>query len=198
MLKPHSVNKKNNFIGGWYLKDTLLFNQIIDFHKNSEEKSMGYSYDSNQYRINFDLKESIDLSLEKNIELREQYVKHLQCCINEYIKLYPECAQSSWKIKENINIQHYNQGGGYKKWHCERNSINTSERHLVFMTYLTTHSDLFWWRNRGGTSFKYQKLNIKSERGLTLIWPSDWTHTHKSNICFNKEKYIVTGWLNYY
>ena len=59
-------------------------------------------------------------------------------------------------------------------------------RILIFMTYLNTVKD-------GGTFFKYQKLKIPAKKGLTLIWPSDWTHTHKGEISKTKEKFIVTG-----
>ena len=41
------------------------------------------------------------------------------------------------------------------------------------MTYLNDVSD------GGETEFYYQKLKVKPETGLTLIWGSDWTFTHK-------------------
>ena len=45
-------------------------------------------------------------------------------------------------------------------------------------------------------------LNIKTittpaEKGLTLIWPTDFSHTHKGQITKQHEKYILTGWLGY-
>ena len=58
------------------------------------------------------------------------------------------------------------------------------------MTYLNTVDN-------AGTEFYYQKLKIPCKKGLTLIWPSDFTHTHKGIINEKKEKYILTGWLNY-
>ena len=58
------------------------------------------------------------------------------------------------------------------------------------MTYLNNVKD-------GGTMFKYQNLTIPAKKGLTLIWPSDWTHTHKGQISNTKEKYIITGWYSY-
>ena len=58
------------------------------------------------------------------------------------------------------------------------------------MTYLNDVSD-------GGTEFLHQNLNIPAEKGLTLIWPSDWTHTHKDVISKNDCKYLITGWFNY-
>jgi hypothetical protein len=49
----------------------------------------------------------------------------------------------------------------------------------------------------GGTHFKYQNLTVPAEKGLTLMWPTDFTHTHKGQITKKHEKYILTGWLGY-
>ena len=46
------------------------------------------------------------------------------------------------------------------------------------------------------TIFKYQKIITPSIKGLTLIWPTDFTHTHKGQIT-DKEK-IITGKFNDY
>ena len=58
------------------------------------------------------------------------------------------------------------------------------------MTYLNDVKD-------GGTEFKFQKITTEAKKGLTLLWPSDFTHTHRGQITHNSEKYIVTGWLSY-
>jgi hypothetical protein len=58
------------------------------------------------------------------------------------------------------------------------------------MTYLNDVED-------GGTEFKYQNIISPAKKGLTLLWPVDWTHTHKGQISKTKEKYIITGWLSF-
>ena len=40
-------------------------------------------------------------------------------------------------------------------------------------------------------------LKIKPKKGLSLVWPADWTFTHRGNSAPSEEKYIVTGWFNY-
>ena len=45
--------------------------------------------------------------------------------------------------------------------------------------------------------FWFQKLTSPAKKGLTLIWPADWTHLHKGQISQTDTKYILTGWLNY-
>ena len=49
----------------------------------------------------------------------------------------------------------------------------------------------------GGTEFKYQKLKTDAKCGLTLIWPTDFTHMHRGVISKNETKYIITGWYGY-
>ena len=48
----------------------------------------------------------------------------------------------------------------------------------------------------GGTEFKYQGIKSPAKKGLTIIWPSDWMHTHRGIIDEENEKYIITGWYN--
>ena len=49
----------------------------------------------------------------------------------------------------------------------------------------------------GGTEFLFQKLKVPAKKGLTLIWPTDFTHAHRGIISKTNEKYIITGWFNY-
>jgi hypothetical protein len=51
---------------------------------------------------------------------------------------------------------------------------------------------------RGGeTEFLYQGIKVEPKKGLTLIWPADWTHTHRG-LPAPTDKYIITGWLNFF
>ena len=34
-------------------------------------------------------------------------------------------------------------------------------------------------------------------KGLTLIWPADWTHLHRGVVSPSEEKYIITGWFDF-
>ena len=94
-------------------------------------------------------------------------------------------------IQEGFNIQHYGPGQGYKQWHNERGEYQTHQRALVFMTYLNDVPD------GGGTEFVYYpELKIKAKKGLSLLWPTDFTHTHRG-IVSQHEKYIITGWFHH-
>jgi len=59
------------------------------------------------------------------------------------------------------------------------------------MTYL---NDVY---EEGGTEFLCQKLKVDARKGLTLIWPADWTHMHRGVVSRTEEKYIITGWFSF-
>jgi hypothetical protein len=123
-----------------------------------------------------------------------EYILALQTVVDQYISIFPYSNMyAPFTILEPIKIQYYKPGEGYNLWHTERgtNGLNRN-RHLVFMTYLNTVTD------QGGTEFMHQDFIADAEEGVTLIWPTDWTHTHRGIISPTQEKYIITGWFNFY
>jgi prolyl 4-hydroxylase len=180
--------KENSFIGGWYINPKICDN-IINYFEKSKRKAPGMVHYPNP-QIDKDYKVSMDISLRANDSLLEDYNDELKLCVEKYMNRYIETKElyaPYSSIVENCNIQKYLAGEGFYKWHCER--VNNSKRCLVFMTYL---NDV----DKGGTEFKYQKIITKAKKGLTLIWPSDFTHTHRGQIA-NQTKYILTGWFNF-
>lgn len=81
-------------------------------------------------------------------------------------------------------------GGGFHQWHFEDFDISLCNRELVWMIYLNDNYD------GGETEFLYQKLRIIPEKGKLLIWPADFTHTHRGNMVMgSNSKYVCTGWI---
>ena len=194
-LKSHKINTENNFIGGWYFADTSICDDLINYFQNSPDKKsglmIGYAGKGN---VDQNSKDSLDLNLPPG-ELVNRYITYLNEAAKEYIAKYEYSIKLvPWGVIEPIAIQYYKPGGGFKIWHFERDNTNAeiARRHLAFMTYLNdVHDD-------GGTSFYYQDITVKAEKGLTLIWPSEWTHTHKGEVSNTEEKYIITGWFSTY
>jgi hypothetical protein len=193
-MRDHYVNTLDNFIMGWYTDDHNLCDKVIEYHKNHPNKTLGtIGLNKCSGVVDTNIKNSIDVSL-KDENLIEEYGKILQQCCDEYVKKYPYSNNySPWGIVEPINIQHYSPYGGFKIWHTERTSTSVKDcnRHLVFMTYLNDVSD------DGETEFYHQKIKVKPEKGLTLIWGSDWTFTHRGIPSKSQEKYIITGWFDF-
>tara|TARA_R100000951_G_scaffold50893_2_gene42999 strand:+ start:3785 stop:4390 length:606 start_codon:yes stop_codon:yes gene_type:complete len=141
-------------------------------------------------------KESLDLPINfKRYDYPwKNYVDSLHECLRKYSKKYETINNLNlFGICEDYVIQQYPPGGGFKKWHYERDGTTfiNLKRCLVFMTYL---NDV----DNAGTDFYYQKLSLPCKKGLTVIWPADWTHTHKGIINNKQSKAIVTGWFSYY
>lgn len=128
--------------------------------------------------------------------LVQHYLTDIDSMLIEYQVRYKESVPKApgvlIKPMSMFNFQHYQPGACYHVWHSE---YPGPEKHrptrvLAFMTYL---NDV----NEGGeTEFLYYKLNIQPRRGLTLMWPAGFTHTHRG--CPTpEEKMIITGWCIY-
>jgi hypothetical protein len=190
-MRAHEINELNNFISGWYLDDVSICDELINFHKQSPDKRLGVS------SIGYDktLKDSVDVTLlNASIELKNSYFMSLQKVANLYSDQYKELNRiGKWASNSECIIQYYPKNGAFFNWHTERTSAQEHEvsRVLVFMTYL---NDV---QNGGQTEFLYQNLKVKPEKGLTLFWPSEWTHTHRGIPAPFEEKWIITGWFNF-
>jgi hypothetical protein len=171
--------------------DVDLCDALIAYHKQAD-KIIGTA--SNV--VDLSVKNSMDCELIKDTTVGRMYMLELQTVVDEYIDKYKYANEySAWAVIEPINVQHYQPEGGYYAWHTERSGADFNQggtRHLAFMTYLNDVND------GGETEFFYQKLKVKPEKGLTLMWPADWTHTHRGITSPTQDKYIVTGWFNYY
>jgi len=181
----------NSFIGGWFIPKKTCDDLIKYFNKNKKLQNPGIFGSNDKFYIDKEYKDSIDILIDNDNNSFEtnKYRENLQQVLNLYQEKYPEVKTLEKFNLEPFNIQKYPKKGGFKIWHSERSSKNRSLRVLAFMTYL---NDL----EKGGTNFLYQKITTPSKKGLTLIWPVDFTHTHKSQIC-NEEKIITTGWFKF-
>ena len=59
------------------------------------------------------------------------------------------------------------------------------------MTYLNDVED------GGETQWLYQGRQFKPKKGLTAIWPTDFTHTHRGVVSPTQRKTIATGWFSF-
>ena len=181
---------KRSFIGGWFINDKVC-DDLIEYYNNTDNKKPGMIDDEDGSGVKIDKKDCTEttLSPDSNEQTWHDYKTELKKVLDLYIEKYPDANNvAKFGITEDTNIQHYKPGGGFKTWHTERHKVST--RHLVFMTYLNDVDD-------GGTEFKNQKIKLPAKKGLTVIWPTDWTHTHRGVISNTQDKYIITGWFNY-
>lgn len=191
MLKPNPIVNEHQFMGAWYFSDISICDKLIDYHKNSDEKRPGIIGSG---KVVKEVKDSTDLSILDD-KLLSEYGIALTQVVDEYKLLYPWCNMyGKWGVLKHPQVKHYKPTAAYHGWHTERTNADPSNstRHLVFMTYLNTLTD------SGETEWLHQNIKVKPEKGLTVIWPADWTFTHRGVPSPSQEKYIVTGWFNYY
>jgi len=91
-----------------------------------------------------------------------------------------------------LRLQKTQVGGGFHTWHYENFDLATSSRLVAFQLYLNDVEE------GGETEFLYYHKRIKPKQGSLMIWPAGYTHTHRGNPPLSNEKYVLTGWLNFF
>ena len=193
-------NTHPSFIGSWILDDLSICDRLIDYVEDKKAKKRGEvnrgvvgHQGSGKIGIDKKTKDSFERSLSFEHKVCCDYSIELQKCLNLYLKDYPfadKVAAFNDGVEQG-NVQKYPKGGGFFKFHTERASLLYGNRHLVYMTYLNDVTE------GGETEFAHQKLKVKPQKGLTLIWPCDWTHYHRGIPSQTQVKYIATGWYCY-
>lgn len=170
-----------------YQVNHKLCNDLIKYYKtNKEYKSVG----ATSLGIDKNVKDSIDVKFYNHsshktiLNFFKTLGENLQKYLNEFQIEHPF-------ITDNANlIQYYPKNGGFKIFHYESSDLATINRKLVYMLYLNNISD-------GGTEFKYQNIVLEAKKGNLVIWPAEFTHTHRGVVSKTKEKYIATGWFKF-
>lgn len=181
-----------SFIFTDYLEDPSICDDIIEWFDSTDLKGPGYA--GGHMRTDEKVKVSTDSDLKFNPELAENYYKQLDVIVKKYIQKFKFVDfYGPWDIVDSINIQHYKPTEGFYAWHTERTSskLPGCARHMVFMTYLNDVTE------GGETEFYYQEVKFQPKKGLTVLWPADWTHTHRGIPSMTQHKYILTGWYNF-
>ena len=197
-VNKHNSKLNPNFINSWIIEPLSLCDDLIEyFELNKANQKKGVTGVSNN-ALNTDIKDSIDIVIRPGKiilpenEIFKKYFEKLFECQTDYISQWPFIKNISQKYEIGFfNIQRYTPGQHFKKIHTERSGIGTLHRVFVFMTYL---NDV---KEGGSTYFSHYDLEIQPLKGLTLIWPAEWTHAHKGNVLNAGKKYIITGWINF-
>jgi prolyl 4-hydroxylase len=188
------------FVGDFMI-DHAVCDRLVELHRACDRKGLvkrGRMGKGGNLVVDPEKKDSFDVSVDLvPQELLQQYgidryYAELQRCLQQYVEQHPLLKQvGKFRVTESPAIQHYRPGGGFKMPHFERSGYATTTRMLVWMTYLNDVTD------GGGTHFVYQKHTFEAKKGRTLIWPSDFTHTHAGVVSPTQHKYIITGWMNF-
>ena len=194
-VRTPNPNLNPNFISSWIIKPSLLCDDLIDyFELNQAKQKKGVT----GIGLNIDKKDSLDIVIRPREiilpgnEIFKKYFEKLFECHSDYISQWPFLKTISKRYTiGSFNLQRYYPGQHFKKIHTERSAPGTFHRVFAFMTYLNDVQE------GGSTYFSHYDLEIQPRKGLTLIWPAEWTHAHRGNILRKGSKYIITGWINF-
>ena len=182
------------FIQETMLEDTSICDQLIEYHKNNlEYKRTGMTSGVNIPQIKGKISTDVAVYIGNNNSIIHMYLQEVMKAVHTYVETYKlNDLGFSVTLREAFNIQHYAPNEGFLGWHCERSQTQTNQRALVFMTYLNDVTD------GGETEYYFQKLKVKPVKGKMVVWPTDFTHLHRGITSPTQEKYIATGWYNFW
>lgn len=195
-----SLGKQNltpTFIGSWTMSPLSICDELIAYfesNKNKQKKGVTGA------GLHLDAKNSTDISITpKDMklpgnEIFEEYFHKLYSCYQDYVTEWPFLATFAENLQiSTFNLQRYQSGQHFQKLHTERSSLADLHRVFAWMTYLNDVDQEYG----GSTLFSHYDLAIQPRKGLTLIWPAEWTHAHKGNVLKANNKYIITGWMTF-
>ena len=194
-MKRSDLKKANlnpNFIGSWIIEDALCEEIIDHFEKTKQSQRQGTS--TSGWNLATKNRQDITISPNKlNLPENKIYKKYFESlfeCYKDYNLQWPFLSAIVNHLDiGDFNIGKYETGQHFQKIHCERSGLSSLHRLFAFMTYLNNVEE------GGSTYFNHYDLDIKPKKGLTLLWPAEWTHSHKGNVLKLGVKYIITGWL---
>ena len=199
-MEKVTLSKQNlnpNFIGSWIINPLSICDELITyFESNTNKQNKGVSGAGE----NLDIKNSIDITISpKEIKLPgnevfDKYFSNLFSCYQDYVIQWPFLTKFTDDLQiGDFNLQRYQSGQHFQLVHTERSSLGTLHRIFAWMTYLND-VDI---KEGGSTFFSHYDLEVQPKKGLTLIWPAEWTHAHKGNLLNADSKYIITGWMHF-
>ena len=162
----------------------------IDYlHENSfladSVKEHSHFVNHESANITQDLEE---LHLVNTHTIGSELMKYMQPCVSDYLQEFSVLGQSRFLIVD-MKVKKIKPGGGFHNWHFESEG-NSSHRKLVVQLYMNDIDEA------GETEFLYQNKRLVPKKNRLLVWPADWTHTHRGNPPIGqKDKYILTTWI---
>ena len=188
-LAPH-------FIGAWIMQPLSICEELIAYFESNQNKQ---KEGSTANGLSLEAKNSVDIALSpKEIKLPgnkvfEEYFQNLFSCYQDYVSQWSFLTNFAEKLEVgSFNLQRYQSGQHFQSTHTERTSLDTLHRLFAWMTYL---NDVYAAEG-GSTFFSHYDIEVQPKKGLTLIWPAEWTHAHKGNLLNADSKYIITGWMH--
>lgn len=174
---------------------------LINFFEDRDRKHEGLNqFEEYRHLGRHDLQINL-LIFENDEKIKSIVTKLLQSvekCVEIYKSVFFTYNQilhedvSQQLVNPSVKIQKTPIRGGYHVWHCEITDVSSLERSLAWILYLNDIPE-----GEGETEFLWQGVRIQPKVGRCVLWPAQFTHVHRGNPVYTKEKYIATGWICY-
>jgi len=177
-MKPHQMNDlPGNFIQGYYLSKEDEF--IIEAIRHASNGAA---------RPHPTIVPTSNLTDPKLLDV---YTKLITKITNNYYKKFEPASCLGAINLEQVLIQKFEKLNG-RGISIEKNrGWNVSSRHLGYMTFLNDVTD------EGTINWYYQGLQIKPEKGLTIVFPCNWTYIHSISPSPTQESMIISSWSRF-
>tara|TARA_B100000929_G_scaffold94396_1_gene74076 strand:+ start:975 stop:1664 length:690 start_codon:yes stop_codon:yes gene_type:complete len=113
--------------------------------------------------------------------------------LNDYLLKFPQANLfPEFRQREPYNLIKYKEGQAFHNVHSDYYPFGIlSRRHLTGIVFL---NDV---KEGGDLYFPQQDLTVKSEKNKMIIFPSGWTHVHKTFPPINQERYVLQLWWSF-
>lgn len=114
-------------------------------------------------------------------------------CLGTYLHAFPQANKfPTFSVIETYQVLRYLDGGAYHAAHGDYHPYGSfNRRHLTGIGFLNDVA-------KGGEFvFTQQDLTVKSEAGKFIIFPSGWTHAHKTLPCIGQSRYVFQLWWGF-
>jgi hypothetical protein len=175
-IQQHKINSFNSFIHGYYI----------------DGRNIGLCDELAQYYIH---KEKTDFYGNQSCELEDPPLtkkldEQLYLCFNNYAKVYPASVVSIPGVIEKCIIQSSENGKPYNAIETVTVSKDVRKRHLGFLLFLSDSP-----AEGGYISFYHQKISVRPEKGLMLVYPDNWQFTYTVDAA-SSELYWLSGHIS--
>ena len=114
-------------------------------------------------------------------------------CLDSYLATFPSASQfPSFSVTESYQVLRYLDGGAYHAVHADFYPYGGyNRRHLTGIGFLNDVA------KGGELVFPQQDNAIRSQAGRFIIFPSGWTHSHKTLPPVGQSRYVFQMWWGF-
>ena len=193
-LRPE-VKWAEDFVGIFQLEDTVHCLNTIDYAQRWPEQWSDSLILASETETDRSIRDSVQIDYNPNTyhPCHTPLLMFAQNCLDIYREKLPEVDEfPRYTVNENYNVIKYETGQAYHDIHSDYAPFNEQmeRRHLTFIMFLNSVAD------GGELEFPRQKVKVAPEEGRAVIFPSCWTHSHRS-LPPSETRYIFQLWWSF-